>query len=277
MDAAVDNDYSQLPPLELYIEIAPGEGWFCHIPTLPGLCFRATNQAEVNRLAAGYIHNYIKWLTDEELTDLNGTVTHMAAPSNSGREESFPLILKETRQGSPVWISGNAAALFSYDLMPLDDPTIHAYLRFTRQVMRCISSIIDQLPAAMRTHKADTEHRSFDEMLTHIGNCVWWYCSRINDELPEPDEPAHEDPLIRIARLLDQAEQYLCSVPVSERNIVHIPARFKTIDPDEPWTHTKASQREAEHMWEHLSELKEAIGKEDKFSTRKLNSLHLPV
>ncbi len=263
MNAALDNDYSQLPPLELYIEIAPGEGWFCHIPQLPGLCFRAANQAELNRLTAGYIHKYIKWIIDEKLTDLNGTVAHMAARSNSDREDAFPFILKETKQGSPVWISGNAAAFFSCDLFPLDDSTIRAHLRFTRQVMRRISSIIVPLPESQRTHKAGSEQRSINEMLTHIGNCVWWYCSRLDDELPEPDEPAHEDPLIRIGRLLDQAERYLTSVPASERNTVHIPARFKSIDPNEQWTHTKVCRRQAEHMWEHLSELKEVVGQED--------------
>ena len=276
MDAVEGNDYSRLPQLELYIEIAPGESCFGHIPALPGLCFRAAAPPELEQRTPVYLHDYINWLIIEKLADLNTLVAILAGWSSSADIYQAPVVLKEIKHGSPVWISGNPAALFTFDLYPLDDPAVYAHLRFTRHVLRRVSSIIEPIQESLRAQKPDSEHRSINEMLTHIGNCVWWYCSRIDDELPEPDEPAHEAPLKRIERLLDQAERYLSRVPASERNIVHIPARFKTIDPNEQWTHTKVCRRQAEHMWEHLSELQEIVGKEDEQLTGRLNNPDIP-
>ncbi len=255
MDSAENNDSSQLPPLELFIETAPGEGCFGHIPSLPGLCFRASDPAQLDQRCAEYIHNYIDWLIIEQLADLNPTVARWVSQASSAGFGSFHVIIKETKPGAPVWISGNAAALFNCDLEPLDDPSITAHLRFTRKVFTRISSLLGPLSQSRLAHKPPDEHRSIDDMLTHIGNCVWWYCSRIDDELPEPDEPDQEPPLARIERLLGQAERYLTTVPEPARNLIHRPGRFQTNDPGEQWTHTKVCRRQAEHMWEHLVEL----------------------
>lgn len=259
MDSAEHTDYSQLPPLELFIETAPGEGCFGHIPALPGLCFRAVDPAGLDQRSTEYIHNYINWLINESLTDLNPTVARLAGQASSAELRSCRVIVIEAKQGSPVWISGNPAALFDYDLHPLDDPSIFAHLRFTRTVFNRISNIIDPLSQSQRARKPGDEYRSVNEMLTHIANCVWWYCSRIDDELPEPNELDEEPRLARIDRLLVQAERYLISVPDSARNQIYIPSRFQTNDPAEQWTHTKVCRRQAEHMWEHLAELGERL------------------
>jgi hypothetical protein len=92
-----------------------------------------------------------------------------------------------------------------------------------------------------------------------MGNCVWWYCSRIDDVLPEPVEISEEAPMARIERLLEVAGEYLLAVPLQARMIVNVPTRFLTKDPREAWTHAKVCRREAEHMWEHLQKFPQAV------------------
>ncbi|HEY5271218.1 MAG TPA: hypothetical protein VII97_12855 [Anaerolineales bacterium] len=161
----------------------------------------------------------------------------------------------ERRDGSPLWISGNPAVLFDYDRHPLDNTAVTAHLRFARQVMKRIRVMVAVMSPDQREHKPAVQYRSVDETLTHIGNCVWWYCARIDDELPEPDERAEETPMVRIERLLEAAGEYLLAVPLQARTTVHVPSRFLTLDPREAWTHTKVCRRQAEHLWEHLQTL----------------------
>ena len=63
----------------------------------------------------------------------------------------------------------------------------------------------------------------------------------------------------RIERLLEAARECLLTVPLESRTIVHVPTRFLTKDPHEAWTHAKVCRREAEHMWEHLQTLPQAV------------------
>jgi predicted RNase H-like HicB family nuclease len=255
-----DNSQIKSPSVDLLIEIAPGEGCFGHIPSLPGLCFRANNREELVDDAPSHIRNYIKWMTDEHLTNLNPVIAFLAEQMSLNPSMEIQLVEKERREGAPVWISGNPVVLFDYDLRPMDNGTILAYLNITQQILKGITEIVKTLPQSERTKKPSLQQRSIDEMLTHIGNCIWWYCSRIDDELAEPDEFNQEPHLARINRLFESAFKYIISVPPSKKTIVHTPTRFKTNDPNEQWTHTKVCRREAEHAWEHLSELSEIVG-----------------
>lgn len=255
------NGRSQLPlPLfEILTEVAPGEGCFGHIPALPGLCFRAYDPAELERMAPGQIVEYAEWLLAENLVDLNPVVAALVHQVLVGNFGAIRVVETERREGSPLWISGNPAVLFDYDLHLLDDPAVTAHLRFTRKVVHRIQAMVVALSQEQRAQKSMHEHRSVDDTLTHIGNCVWWYCSRIDNGLPEPDERVEETPLLRIERLLDIATKYLLAVPLSERTTVHVPTRFLTKDPQESWTHTKVCRRQAEHVWEHLNQLRQAV------------------
>lgn len=250
-----NNVPSQLPTLDLLCEVVSGDGCFGHIPALPGLCFRGEDIFELESKAPEEIKKYVEWLIAEGISDLNPTISELAACVNESSLKSITIINKESLEGSPVWISGNPAVLFDYDLHPLDDVTVLAHLRFTRQVLMRLAEIAEVLLKLKSKQMPDPEHRSIDEMLTHIGNCVWWYCSRIDEKLPEPDEPTGETQADRMKRLYVKAEKYLISIPLTQRSVVHVPTRYRTNDPLEQWTHTKACRRQAEHAWEHLLEL----------------------
>jgi hypothetical protein len=258
--SSTDNSQLKLPLLDLLVEIAPGEGCFGHIPSLPGLCYRANDKRALVGTASNQIRKYIEWMIRENLANLNPVIASLSERVSLIPSLYINLVEREIREGAPLWVSGNPAVLFDYDLHPMDNDTLLAYLDFTQQVLKGIAEIVKALPQSERTKKPSMKQRSIDEMLTHIGNCIWWYCSRIDDELAEPDEINQESPLARIDRLFENASDYIISVPLSKRAIVHTPTRFRTNDPDEKWTHTKVCRREAEHAWEHLSELSEIAG-----------------
>ena len=177
----------------------------------------------------------------------------------TGNLDNLQLVETEHIAGAPVWESGNPAVLFQSDHHPLDDTAVAAHLRFTRRVLKKMRVLIAPLSAAQRSRRPEPDRRSVDETLTHLGNCIWWYCSRIDDELLEPDDIPDESPMDRIDRLFAAAETYLFGVPLSERGTVHISTRFPTKDPQERWTHTKVCRRQAEHAWAHLPGLESAV------------------
>jgi hypothetical protein len=251
--------HSQLPPFDLLVEVAPSEGCFAHIPALPGLCFRASDPEEAERIALGQIANYSQWILAEDLVDLNSEADALVRRARILNFTGVRVVETERRDGSPLWISGNPAILFDHDRHPLDDTAVTAHLRFARQVVKRIRAMVAVMSPDQREQKPAVQYRSVDETLTHIGNCVWWYCARIDDELPEPDERDEETPMTRIERLLEAAGEYLLTVPLQARTTVHVPTRFLTIDPGEAWTHTKVCRRQAEHMWEHLQTLRQAV------------------
>jgi hypothetical protein len=220
------------------------------------LCFYAPDPEGLERLALGQIEEYAQWLMAEGLVDLNPEAAEIVRRAHIGDFSGIQVVEVERVEGAPLWISGNAAVLFDHDRQPLDGPTIAAHLRFIRQVVKRIRAMVTVLSPDRCEQKPSAGYRSVNETLTHIGNCVWWYCSRIDDDLPEPDEPAGEHPMARIERLLQFAEEYLPAIPLQARTTVHIPNRFRTKDPHEAWTHTKVCRRQAEHLWEHLQALK---------------------
>ncbi len=243
---------SDRSPFDLLIEDAGTQGCLGHVPALPGLCFRARTAEEAEAIASSRIVEYAAWLRAESMIDLTPETAN--AEGSSG----LRIVVAEHVAGAPVWESGNAAVLFRYDLRPLDDRAVAARLRFVRRVLDRMRDAIAPLSASERARRPAPDRRSVDETLEHVGNCVWWYCSRIDDDLPEPDERPGEDPFDRIDRLFDVAEPYLLSVPCAVRSTVHVPTRFPTADPTERWTHTKVCRRQAEHVWAHLPGLSTA-------------------
>ena len=244
---AIDETRDRIPCVDLLIEDAGDAGCLAHVPTLPGLCFRAKTVAAAEAAASSRIANYIAWLEAEDLTDLTARTAEVV---QTGEARS---VLVEHRPGAPVWESGNAAVLFSRDLRALEDDIVRAHLRFVRRVLDRMRDAVAAVPPDERARRPAPGRRSIDEMLEHVGNCIWWYCSRIDDELPEPDEPEGQSWFDRIDRLFEAAERYLLAFPLSVRAEIHVPMRFPTNDPNERWTHTKVCRRQAEHVWAHLN------------------------
>ncbi|MGB2982466.1 MAG: hypothetical protein WBC63_01235 [Candidatus Bipolaricaulia bacterium] len=253
----IEETTRELPAFELLVEDAGGQGCLGHVPALPGLCFRAETVADVESLAPVRIREYADWLAGNGLGDLTPEVAQLASRGRAA--SSLRIVVAEHVAGAPVWESGNAAVLFERDLHLLGDDGVTAHLRFTRRALDEMREIVERLPDEKRAWKQDLGRRSVDETLEHVGNCVWWYCSRIDDAFPEPEEPSGESPWDRIDRLFEIAEHYLQSVPFAERSRIHVPTRFLTKDPHERWTHAKVCRRQAEHVWAHLPGLRSAV------------------
>jgi len=253
-------------PFDLLIEDAGTRGCLGHVPALPGLCFRARNAEEAKAMASDRIAEYTLWLRAEDLADLTPETEELARCADAEDPSGGSVVVAEHVAGAPVWESGNAAVLFRYDLRPLDDRAVAARLRFVRRVLDRIRDAVGPLSSSDRAKRPAPDRRSVDETLEHVGNCLWWYCSRIDDDLPEPEELASEDPLDRIDRLFAVAETYLLSIPISARASIHVPTRFPTADRNERWTHAKVCRRQAEHVWAHLPGVKtvaQSVGEHD--------------
>jgi len=247
------------PAFKLLVEDAGTDGCLGHIPALPGLCFRTADVSELENTAPARIAEYARWLLTEDLGDLTPATAALTRRVRAGDLSGARVVIAERREGAPVWESGNPAVLLEYDLEPLEDLAVSAHLRFVRCVLDRMQEMVAPLSARQRARRPAADRRSLDETLEHIGNCVWWYCSRIDDDLPEPEDALEETPLDRIDRVFAAAEVYLLGVPLSARTAVHVPARFPTADPQERWTHTKVCRRQAEHVWAHLPGLKTAV------------------
>ena len=238
--------------LDLYVEVAPGGACMGHIPALPGFCFRSESTEKIASRALEGLARYGKWLEERELIDLTVAARDVVEVLSTDGVDAVALRERERIAGAPVWESGNAAALFSVDHRALADQDARAHLRFVAEVLVHVRSVIEPLTVDQRVRHPGPGRRSIDETLGHIGNCIWWYASRIDDAFPEPPDVEHEDPFERIDRFVALVADYLLSVPFSKRKRVHTPKRFLTKDPDERWTYGKVCRREAEHVWAHL-------------------------
>ena len=249
---------NRLTEINFLVEEAGSLGCLVHIHTLPGLSFRIEDASEVKEAALARISEYARWLVAEDLGDLTPETALLTQLVKMGDLANLRVVETEHMAGAPVWISGNPAVLFQFDRRPLDDGAVISHLRFTRRVLGQMRELVTPLSSAQRARRPEPDRRSIDETLTHVGNCIWWYCSRIDDELLEPDDVPGESPMDRIDRLFAAAEAYLLGVSLSARATVHTPTRFPTEDPQEQWTHTKVCRRQAEHVWAHLPGLKSA-------------------
>ncbi len=248
--------------LNLLIEDAGPLGAMVHVPLLPGHSFRVPDLEHVESVALAATTEYGRHLHATTMESLNPAVEALVAALAIG--EAFRFQVAEHVAGAPVWESGNAAVLFEWDRQTLSDADVCVHLRFLRQTLDEICEYASAVSQDRRRERPRPGRRSIDESLEHIGNCVWWYCSRIDDDLPEPTEIPHEDPLDRIHRLFGAAETFLLAVPAAERATIHRPTRFPTRDPQEIWTHTKVCRRQAEHAWAHLRRLRSTVEKLDK-------------
>ncbi len=257
-----------LPDLHLLIEVTEGGDCMGHVPALPGLCFRAESPEQLLRNSVGEVVRYAGWLRAESLADISPHAEALIGCIEARRLSDLRVVETERRAGSPVWISGNPAVLFDADREPLPDAAVRANLRFARHVVKRMQVLMAGLTPTELARESAAGRRSPDQTLAHIGDCVWWYCSRLDDSLPEPRQVAGEDPTSRIERLLDSALEQLLRVPFTNRAEVYVPRRFSSADAHEPWTHAKTCRRQAEHVWEHLQGVARARQQADGLEAR---------
>jgi len=236
--------------LDVLLEDAGREGCMAHVPSLPGHSFRVSTIDDLETTAPMATSTYARYLSQASLTSLTSATESLMRAAENGTTIGFRVA--EHVSGAPVWESGNAAALFEWDRRALSDSEIRAHLHFVRRTLEELRATVSSMSPDRRRTRPASNRRSADETFEHVGNCIWWYCSRIDDALSEPVEIPHEDPLDRIDRLFEAAEGFLLGVPVADRATIHRPTRFPTKDPNERWTHTKACRRQAEHAWAHV-------------------------
>jgi len=251
-----ERELNELPVFDLLVEDAGNLGCLVHIPTLPGLNFRVEGASNIENVALARIPEYAHWLLVEGLEDLTSETALLTQLVQTGNLANLQVVETEHKAGAPVWISGNAAVLFQSDRRPLGDEAVVAHVRFARRVLEKMRELVAPLSAAECARAPKPGRRSVDETLTHIGNCIWWYCSRIDDELPEPDDMPDDSAMDRIDHLFPAAAAYLLELPLPVRATIHIPTRHPTKDLHERWTHTKVCRRQVEHLWAHLPGLK---------------------
>ncbi len=246
-------------PLVLLIETAPNGAAAGHVPALPGLSLRAGDREQLVRLAGTKVVEYLRWLESEKLADLTPLTQELVKLVTAGFGDEIEVRVREAVAGAPLWLSGEPAAMFVDDRYALTDEEVAAAFRFARQVVRRMRMLTAGLADRQRAWKPAPDRRSLDETLIHLADCAWWYSSRIDDTLPEPGADPEADPAELLAGRLAAAAELLAQVPFDRRLDVHVPARFPSRDPKEPWTHKKVCRREAEHLWEHLLGLPRAI------------------
>jgi len=234
--------------LDLALEVAPGGACLVHVCEMPGLAYRAADEGAALAVAPARLAEYLAWLRERGAVDLVPAVAAAGAAGPGG----WRFRLVEHVAGAPVWLSGNPAALFAVDRRTLDDAAVAAYLRVARLALEEVRERVAPLSPAQLSWHPGPGRRSLAETLTHLGNVVWWYAARLDDGWPEPAEPDGEREADRPLRLLELASAFLHGVQPARRSEVHVPRRYPTSDPDEPWTHAKACRREAEHALEHL-------------------------
>ena len=103
------------------------------------------------------------------------------------------------------------------------------------------------------------ESRSIFETLLYVSDVIWWYCSRLNDEFPEPGQDCPREPITRIDYMTEVDREFLKGIPTNERDKVVIPQKYATHDAQEAWTMGKVLRRQAEHILEHRLELFEIL------------------
>jgi uncharacterized damage-inducible protein DinB len=178
-----------------------------------------------------------------------------------GSRRNFPVVpvrrplkirVVEEIQGMPLWKSGNPAALFTPDLEPLTLQAVESGFIILDGLRGELLDKLEGLTSDQLRVKPDPKRRSLLETLEHLAHCEWWYLSRIDDDLPYFEEQCPQDPLPRLAWLLNEARQYLLELSVERRALVSVPHRHPTTDPQERWTPRKVLRRLLEHEFEHL-------------------------
>ncbi len=229
--------------IELCLEMTPDGRGVGHVLDFPGCHLRGESRADIVARAPTEVGRYLAWCG-----------RHGLAPRPAGGPEDATAVrVIESLPGAALWESGNPAALFLKDREPLADDEVRMHFQVVRAACDDIARAVTGLDAAVLQAKPAPDRRSLEETLTHIGNCMWWYCSRLSDDLPEPDRDCPASGLARIGHLLPFAEQWLIDFPQQRRRDVLVPRRHPSNDPGEPWTHRKACRRQAEHVLEHLA------------------------
>jgi predicted RNase H-like HicB family nuclease len=232
---------------QVYLEI-DDQGWcMAHVPELLG-CFtlEKTQKRTLSKLS-DKIREHISWLKK------NGE--KIATP------KKIEIQVSEIQMGTCPRISGNQAAIFSFDLIPPSVKKIKQVLRWMGYNRKELLAKTRKLSDEVLDWKPDKKTRSIRETLSHVANCDWWYLSRFGDwkelyAVPQKYPPEKIFEKLDTNRKL--AMQILKNLLPEDGYKINIPQKY-TKHKDEVWTCGKMLRRFLEHEREHIETIDKAL------------------
>lgn len=237
--------------IRIYLEMTPSGEGVAHLPSLPGDSFRFRTRDEVLMRAIEECGAYIRWVKARNIA----ASLALTGPEIADHPALCRATVVEELPGREIWESGKAAVMFECDLGLVDEEKIRRHFIVLQAALEELVTRAQAVPAERWDVAPEPGRRTLRETLVHVGNAVWWYCSRIDDAVSEPegeDGDQTSDPAGRILRLADWALSWCLSLDNDRREQIQRPTRHLTDDPEELWTLGKVLRRQAEHAVEHL-------------------------
>jgi predicted RNase H-like HicB family nuclease len=225
---------------QVYLEI--DESGYCaaHVPELLGLYVFSDSKRRTLEMLPSMIKEYRLWLKR------HGEAVRL------GRVE---FEIAEEKLGTCPRISGNQAALFSFDLIPPTKKEIRRWLRRAKWNRQEMLKAVSTLPDGILDRKEEGK-RSIGEVLDHVANCDWWYVTRLGIKLPE-DSP--RDILAKLRWAREIATAALVSLAKESMTQIVVPTKYCGATRGEQWTARKVFRRLLEHEREHIENIKQII------------------
>jgi len=166
----------------------------------------------------------------------------------------------ETKKGSCPVISGNKAALFSYDLIQPSNDFIKKCLRWMRYNRKELLDRVKKLSDEVLDWRPNKKIRSIRETLNHIATAEWWYLSRLRDfkelypVIGYPQDKIFE----KLKKNREIALKILKNLSPKDRKRINIPKKYARYK-DEKWTAKKILRRFLEHEREHIGTIDKSL------------------
>jgi hypothetical protein len=229
----------------IFLERGPEGPWMGHLAGLAGCCWIrdsreaciAASQSERLRFAA--------FLAERGID----------TGFECGESASVECLEEVHTLGGAVGESGSAMALFASDA---DTVYISVYWPRVLCLAESIVETASSIDVSRWAIRPVPGRRSLEEVFEHLGNCVWWYCSRIDDALADWED-AGLSFKERFLAFLPLAEDFYRRYPPERASSAFVPKRHPAEDPLEPWNFGKSLRRQGEHLWEHLGYLQRDI------------------
>jgi len=231
-----------MPQYNIYLEIDDDSFCAAHISELMGFYVCSKSLQNTIDQIPDKVQAYRRWLRQHG---------EKLAPGRIDYD------FKEIIMGVCPRLSGNKAALFSFDLDPPTTAEIRAWLKRAQWNRQDLRALIQKIPPSLLDRKIKGK-RSIREILHHIADCDWWYVSRLNIKLPEngPDEVLARLDWAR--RLAVNALRHLSS---EQKHKIFVPTKHCGSTRGEKWTARKVFRRILEHEREHIENIEQTLAR----------------
>lgn len=216
-----------------------------HILELPGLSVRLDHPGAVNTQLPPVIRGYRAWLQK---------YGHAEATA----DEVIEFEIMQEISGSGPFNPGDAAALFTTELQPIDSAEMERYFLLMDCSRKDLLTIVSFLTEKDFDWRPDKDSFTISRILRHIGNAEEWYVSRLvaAENLPEAWKDDEHLPILVFLEMERQtAVSCLRKLTPSERGKIYQSALW-TDHPDESWTLRKVLRRFLEHEREHTAQIR---------------------